>query len=52
MFFFFFFCIPRNDKLLEYWDKVEDRLYKIRQCLNIEGAFEMPPLFEPRSTPE
>ncbi len=47
----FFFCIPRNDKLLEYWDTVDDRLYKIRHCLNIEGEFEMPPLFEPPIDP-
>lgn len=47
----FFFCIPRNDKLLEYWDTVEDRLYKIRHCLNIEGTFQLPPLFEPPIDP-
>ena len=33
-----FFCIPKNDKLLGYWDTVEDRLFKIRHCLNIEGV--------------
>jgi hypothetical protein len=25
-----YFCIPRNDKLLGYWDTVADRLFKIR----------------------
>lgn len=47
-----YFCIPRNDKLLEYWDTVDDRLFKIRHCLNIEGEFELPPLFEPPIDPD
>jgi hypothetical protein len=33
-----YFCIPRNDKLLSYWDTVADRLFKIRNCMNIEGV--------------
>ncbi|MFE2146069.1 neuraminidase-like domain-containing protein [Streptomyces sp. NPDC059456] len=39
-----YFRIPPNDKLLGYWDTVEDRLYKIRHCQDIEGvqrAFEL-----------
>jgi hypothetical protein len=28
-----YFCIPRNDKLLSYWDNVADRLFKIRHCM-------------------
>jgi hypothetical protein len=28
---------PQN-KLLSYWDTIEDRLYKIRNCMNIEGG--------------
>jgi hypothetical protein len=35
-----FFCIPPNQKLLRYWDKVEQELYKIRHCLNIKGQFD------------
>src|SRR5262249_30127950 len=31
-----YFSIPQNKQLLGYWDTVEDRLYKIRHCLNIE----------------
>ena len=34
----FYFCLPDNDKLLEYWDIVADRLFKIRHCQNIEGV--------------
>ncbi|MEU9144234.1 neuraminidase-like domain-containing protein [Streptomyces sp. NPDC048349] len=39
-----YFRIPPNDKLLGYWDTVEDRLYKIRHCQDIDGvrrAFEL-----------
>lgn len=46
-----YFCIPPNDKLLGYWSTVEDRLYKIRHCQNIEGVFRQLPLFEPPLDP-
>ncbi|WP_234672903.1 neuraminidase-like domain-containing protein [Dyadobacter sp. CY261] len=41
-----YFCTPRNPKLLGYWDTVSDRLYKIRNSLNIEGMLRKLPLFE------
>ena len=47
----FYFCIPQNDKLLGYWDTVEDRLFKIRHCMNIEGVVRQLPLFEPPIDP-
>lgn len=46
-----YFCIPPNDVLLEYWDRVEDRLFKIRHCMNIEGVVRQLPLFEPPIDP-
>lgn len=46
-----YFCIPRNDKLLDYWDTVADRLFKIRNSLNIMGIFRQLPLFEPPIDP-
>ncbi|HEX5736591.1 MAG TPA: insecticidal toxin protein [Blastocatellia bacterium] len=46
-----YFCIPRNDKLLSYWDTVADRLFKIRNSLNIMGIFRQLPLFEPPIDP-
>ncbi|UII33141.1 Tc toxin subunit A [Fulvivirga ulvae] len=46
-----YFCIPNNPKLIGYWDIIEDRLYKIRHCLNIEGVFRNLPLFEPPIDP-
>ena len=30
---------PNNDRLLDYWNTVEDRLFKIRHCMNIQGSF-------------
>lgn len=46
-----YFCVPRNDKLLAYWDTVADRLFKIRNSLNIQGVFRQLPLFEPPIDP-
>jgi hypothetical protein len=46
-----YFCTPRNDKLLKYWDVVADRLFKIRHCMNIEGVVRQLPLFEPPIDP-
>ncbi len=40
-----YFCIPNNDKLLELWDTVDDRLFKIRHCMNIEGVVQELSLF-------
>ena len=45
------FCVPYNEKLSEYWDSVEDRLFKIRHCMNIEGTERQLPLFEPPIDP-
>jgi hypothetical protein len=47
----FYFCIPRNDYLLKYWDTVADRLFKIRHCMNIEGVVRELPLFAPPIDP-
>jgi hypothetical protein len=46
-----YFCCPKNDKLLGYWDTVADRLFKIRHSLNIQGVFQQLPLFEPPIDP-
>lgn len=47
----FYFPIPNNDYLVKYWDTVEDRLFKIRNCMNIEGVVRQLPLFEPPIDP-
>ena len=46
-----YFCIPQNEKLLGYWDTVEDRLAKIRRCLTLEGVQRQLRLFEPPIDP-
>src|SRR5690606_27446572 len=46
-----YFCIPQNDKLLSYWDTVADRLFKIRNCMNIQGIVRQLPLFDPPIDP-
>jgi len=46
-----YFCIPKHDGLLGYWDTVADRLFKIRHCMNIEGIVRQLPLFQPPIDP-
>lgn len=45
------FCAPPNETLLGYWDRVEDRLFKIRNCMNIKGIRRQLPLFQPPIDP-
>jgi Tc toxin complex TcA C-terminal TcB-binding domain/Neuraminidase-like domain/Salmonella virulence plasmid 28.1kDa A protein len=45
------FCVPANDKLLKYWDRIDDRLFKIRNCLNIHGERVTLALFQPPIDP-
>lgn len=45
------FCVPINEHLLGYWDRVEDRLFKIRNCMNIRGLRRSLALYEPRIDP-
>ena len=46
-----YFCIPRNEKLEGYWRTVNDMLYKIRHCMNLDGVVRQLPLFEPPIDP-
>lgn len=46
-----YFCVPKNQKLLAYWDTVADRLYKIRHCMNIQGIVQPLALFDPPIDP-
>ncbi len=45
------FCVPVNEQLVAYWDRVEDRLFKIRHCMNIAGVKRDLPLFQPPIDP-
>lgn len=46
-----YFRIPRNDRLDGYWDTVQDRLFKIRNSMNIDGVKRTLALFEPPIDP-
>ena len=46
-----YFFIPPNEELDQYWTRVADRLYKIRQGLNILGVKQPLALFEPPINP-
>ncbi len=46
-----YFCVPRNQTLLAYWDTVADRLFKIRHCMNIQGVVRPLALFDPPIDP-
>lgn len=46
-----YFCIPNNPQLTALRDTIDDRLFKIRHCENIEGVFRQLPLFEPPIDP-
>src|SRR5213075_1029388 len=37
------FCVPGNAKLGTYHDTLDDRLFKIRNCMNIEGVVQQLP---------
>lgn len=45
------FCIPFNENLYSFWNTVEDRLFKLRHCMNIDGVVRELPLFEPPIDP-
>jgi receptor-binding and translocation channel-forming TcA subunit of Tc toxin len=42
-----YFCIPENQEFIAYWDRIEDRIYKIRHCMDIHGVIRQLALFEP-----
>jgi hypothetical protein len=46
-----YFCVPRNERMLAYWDRVEDRFFKIRNSMTLEGVVRQLALFEPAIEP-
>lgn len=46
-----YFCVPENPDLVAYWDRVEDRLFKIRHCMNLSGVVRSLALFAPPLDP-
>jgi hypothetical protein len=47
-----YFCMPFNDKTLNCWNTVDDRLFNIRHCRNIEGIERTLPLTDAPIDPE
>ena len=46
-----FFFLPENDQFAGYWDKVEQRLYQIRHCMNLQGIVRQLPAYDPAIDP-
>lgn len=46
-----YFCIPDNANMLSLWGTVADRLYKVRNCEDIDGNPSFTPLFAPPIDP-
>ena len=46
-----YFGVPENADLMLYWDTIDDRLYKIRHCMNINGVVRQLSLFAPPIDP-
>lgn len=46
-----YFGIPENRLLMQYWETIEDRLYKIRNSMNIAGIKRQLALNQPRIDP-
>ncbi|PLB53295.1 putative toxin subunit [Aspergillus steynii IBT 23096] len=46
-----YFCVPANPKLVELRDLIDDRLFKIRHCQDINGVVRSLALFEPPLDP-
>ncbi|HEU5138114.1 MAG TPA: neuraminidase-like domain-containing protein [Steroidobacteraceae bacterium] len=46
-----YFCIPSNARLQELREKIDDRLFKIRHCMDIDGRSRQLALFAPPIDP-
>ncbi|KAM7219794.1 hypothetical protein V8F06_004828 [Rhypophila decipiens] len=46
-----YFCVPANPKLMGLRNLIDDRLFKIRNCQDINGLVRNLPLFEPPLDP-
>ena len=46
-----YFAVPENDQLTGLWSRVEDRIYKIRHSMNLQGVVRSLPLFAPPIDP-
>lgn len=46
-----YFCVPENSNLMNRWDTVQDRMYKINTSVNIKGILRELALFQPPINP-
>lgn len=46
-----YFCLPGNPRVDDYADRVEAQLYKLRNCMNIDGVVRELALFSPEIDP-
>lgn len=47
-----YFCVPPNDKILGYWSTIDDRLFNLRHCRNLDGVARELPLVDAPIDPE
>lgn len=47
----YYFCTPPNEKLLQYWEILADRLFKIRNSQSIDGVTRELALYDPPIDP-
>lgn len=47
-----YFCMPFNEKILDYWNIIEARLSNVRNCRNIDGIKRSLPLMDAKIDPE
>jgi hypothetical protein len=45
------FCFPPNKDFIAYWDRVDDRIFKLNHCLDINGVKKTMPAFAPEIDP-
>jgi hypothetical protein len=46
-----YFCVPHNEKMMEHWNRISERLTNIRNCRNIDGVEMSLALFAPPIDP-
>lgn len=45
------FCFPHNKDFMQYWNRVNDRIFKLNNCLDINGVKKLMPSFAPEIDP-
>lgn len=46
-----YFGVGENADLVAYWTRIEDRLYKLRNCMNLAGLVRQLPFYQPPIDP-